>query len=121
MVASVASVPIEASSNMSVDGGVVTGAEFDILFTGALSDSRGGYFWLERPDGTRMALLRSDGNAEIPMGYDLGVDDAMMLDDGLSGDTSRLLLPPDIEPGPYRLCTANSLGDDCTEIDVLAI
>jgi len=43
-----------------------------------------------------------------------------MLDDGLSGETSRLLLPPDIEPGPYWLCTANSVGDDCTEFDVQA-
>ncbi len=112
------SIPDDSSTNMSVGGALLVGAEFDVSFTGSLRDSRGGYFWLQHLDGTRLALLRSDGNSEIPMGYDLNVVDAMMLADGLSGERSTLVLPPQLLPGPYRLCTANSATDHCIDVDV---
>jgi hypothetical protein len=93
---------------MSVDGPLIVGAEFEVSFEGSLRRIRGGYFWLQELDGTRVALLRSDGNPEIPMSYNIDVATADMLDDGLSGESSMLILPPQIEPGPYLLCTANS-------------
>lgn len=108
------------SSDMSVDGPLVIGAEFEVSFEGSLRRSRGGYFWLQELDGTRLALLRSDGNSEIPMSYNIDVASAGMLDDGLSGESSMLVLPPQIEPGPYLLCTANSADDVCIEVDVQA-
>jgi len=106
------------SSDMSVDGPLTVGAEFEVSFDGSLRRSRGGYFWLQEIDGTRVALLRSDGNPEIPMSYNVDVASADMLDDGLSGESSMLVLPPQIEPGPYLLCTANSADDVCIEVDV---
>lgn len=108
------------SSEMSVDGALIVGADFEISFAGSLRESRGGYFWLQKPDGTPVALLRSDGNPEIPMSYNLDVANAGMLDDGLSGESSMLVLPSQIEPGQYRLCTANSADDVCIDVDVLA-
>jgi hypothetical protein len=109
------------SSEMSVDGPIIVGAEFEVSFEGSLRRIRGGYFWLQELDGTRVALLRSDGNSEIPMSYNLDVANAgMLLADGLSGESSMLVLPPQIEPGPYLLCTANSVDEVCIELDVQA-
>ena len=107
------------TSDMSVEGPLIVGADFEISFAGSLSESRGGYFWLQELDGTPVALLRSDGNPEIPMSYSLDVANAGMRDDGLSGEWSMLVLPPQIQPGQYRLCTANSADDVCIEVDVL--
>ena len=107
------------SSDMSVDGALIVGADFQISFTGSLRESRGGYFWLQELDGTPVALLRSDGNPEIPMSYSLDIANPGMADDGLSGEWSMLVLPPRIEPGQYRLCTANSADDVCIEVGVL--
>jgi hypothetical protein len=106
------------SSDMSVHGPLVVGAESEVSFDGSLRRSRGGYFWIQELDGTRVALLRSDGNPEIPMSYSIDVASAEMLDDGLSGESSMLVLPPQIEPGPYLLCTANSADDVCIDVDV---
>jgi hypothetical protein len=36
-----------------------------------------------------------------------------MLDDGLSGDTSTFVLPPELAAGRYLLCTANSEPNQC--------
>ncbi len=109
-----------AAQQMSVDDALVAGDEFDLSFTGALRENRGGYFWLQEPNGVRKALLRSDGNPDIPMSYDLNLADASMLDDALSGETSKLVLPPDINPGLYRLCTANSATDVCIDINIVS-
>ena len=109
----------DSAPEMSVDGALVVGAEFRVSFTGSLRESRGGYFWLEELDGTQVALLRSDGNPEIPMSYELDVANAGTLDDALSGESSTLLLPPQIEPGQYHLCTANSSTDVCIEVEIL--
>lgn len=109
-----------ASSDMSVNGPLVVGAEFEVSFDGSLRRSRGGYFWIRELDGTRLALLRSDGNPEIPMSYNIDVASADMLDDELSGESSILVLPPQIDPGTYLLCTANSADEVCIEVDVQA-
>ena len=106
------------SADMSVNGPLAVGAEFEVSFRGSLRENRGGYFWLQKLDGTRVALLRSDGNPEIPMTYSLDLANVGMLDDGLSGESSMLVLPPAIEPGQYQLCTANSADDVCIEVDV---
>jgi hypothetical protein len=78
---------------------------------------RGGYLWLQTADGERLALLRCDGNAEIPMGYDLDPN-AEILDDGISGNTSTFILPPELDDGTYTVCTANSLPNGCVEVVV---
>lgn len=99
-------------------GVVRRGEPFQIKFTGRLVSSRGGYFWVQR-SGKQIALLRSDGNDEIPMGYETKKGDWEMLDDALSGETSNVILPPDLAGGDYELCTANSVVSACTPINVV--
>jgi hypothetical protein len=107
-------------STLSVDGVLRTGEEFEVSFTGELRELRGGYLWVQRVDDAPVALLRSDGNPEIPMGYAVDATEFEMLDDGLSGATSRFLLPPDLAAGRYKLCTANSVPDICVEVEIHA-
>ena len=89
-----------------------------MTFTGRLRDQRGGYLWLRTATGTDIALLRSDGNPEIPVGYTLDTAASEMLDDGLSGDSSTFVIPPSIALGQYLLCTANSGPEECTPVEV---
>ena len=107
------------AAEFSVDRALRPGETFDVSFTGGLRELRGGYLWLRLPDGTDVALLRSDGNPEIPMGYDTDLSVAEMLDDGLSGDTSTFVLPPELAAGRYLLCTANSETNQCITVDLL--
>ena len=87
-------------------------------FAGRLQELRGGYLWVKDTDGTPVALLRGDGNPEIRVGYELDVTDAIMLDDGLTGETSTFVFPTELSPGDYTLCTANSGAEDCVAIRV---
>jgi hypothetical protein len=107
------------AAEFSVDRALRPGETFDVSFTGGLRELRGGYLWLRLPDGTDVALLRSDGNPEIPMGYVTDPSVAEMLDDGLSGDTSTFVLPPELAAGRYLLCTANSEPNQCITVDLL--
>jgi hypothetical protein len=104
---------------LSVDGTLNAGELFGVSFFGPLRTLRGGYLWLQTADGERVALLRGDGNAEIPMGYDLDLN-AVILDDGISGNTSTFIRPPELDDGIYTLCTANSLPAGCVEVVVAA-
>ena len=99
----------------SVD--VHPGETFAVHFGGTLTRSHGGYLWLERPTGTRVALLRSDGNPQIPMGYQLDMDKAAMLDDAIMVPTSNFLVPL-VPTGAYQLCTANSGSPICAAINI---
>jgi hypothetical protein len=108
------------SLNMAVEDALVPGQKFHVRFDGRLRDSRGGYFWLNSPSGAPLALLRSDGNPEIPIGYSRDVTHATMLADGLSGERSTLILPPDLAPGSYALCTADSGQEECLDVRVQA-
>ncbi len=101
---------------LSVQGPLRSGEEFIVSFSGPLQTSRGGYLWLETVDGSRVALLRSDGNPDIPMGYELDPTKQEQLDDAISGATSTFVLPPNLTAGPYVLCTANSRPDACAEV-----
>lgn len=107
-------------STLTVDGVLRAGEVFEVSFTGQLGDLRGGYLWVQGLDGAPVALLRSDGNPEIPMGYTVDAAEFEMLDDGLSGETSKFLLPPDLGTGRYKLCTANSVPEACVEVEVRA-
>ena len=79
-----------------------------MTFTGRLRDQRGGYLWLRTATGTDIALLRSDGNPEIPVGYTLDTAASEMLDDGLSGDSSTFVIP---RPSPSaNICSARRRG-----------
>ncbi len=81
------------SALMTVDQQVVAGPTFAVSFTGRLSTTRGGYLFVKDMEGVSVALLRSDGNSEIPMGYELDPDKFGMLDDGLFGTSSTFPLP----------------------------
>jgi hypothetical protein len=107
-------------ATVTVDGVLRAGEEFEVSFTGKLRELRGGYLWVQGLDDAPVALLRSDGNSEIPMGYVVDATEFEMLDDGLSGETSRFVLPPDLAAGRYQLCTANSLPDVCVEVEIRA-
>ena len=107
-------------STLAVDGVLRAGEEFEVSFTGELRELRGGYLWVQELDDVRVALLRGDGNPEIPMGYAVDATEFEMLDDGLSGENSRFLLPPDLGAGRYKLCTANSVPDVCVEVEIRA-
>jgi hypothetical protein len=107
-------------STLTVGGVLRAGEEFEVSFTGELRELRGGYLWVQGLDDSRVALLRSDGNPEIPMGYAVDATEFEMLDDGLSGETSRFLLPPDLAAGRYKLCTANSVPGVCVEVEIRA-
>lgn len=103
---------------LSVQGPLRSGEEFIVSFSGPLQTLRGGYLWLGTVDGSRVALLRGDGNPEIPMGYELDPTRQEQLDDGITGATSTFVLPPNLTAGPYVLCTANSRPDACAEVVV---
>ncbi len=106
---------------MTVDQQIVAGQPFAVSFTGRLSTTRGGYLFVKDMEGVSVALLRSDGNSEIPMGYELDPDRFGMLDDGLSGTSSTFRFPPELPAGTYVLCTANSLpSEECVSVEVSA-
>jgi hypothetical protein len=107
------------AAEFSVDRALRPGETFDVSFTGGLRELRGGQLWLRLPDGTDVALLRSDGNPEVPMGYDTDPSVAEMLDDGLSGNTSTFVRPPELAAGRYLLCTTNSEPNQCITVDLL--
>lgn len=93
-------------------------AEFDA------QSLRGGYFLLSCWLGDRWAeptfLLESDANGSTPT-VQLLVDEpaAEILDYGIEGPgPDGLMLPASIEPGLWRLCTANSLNDLCVQLVV---
>ena len=106
---------------MRVDDQIVAGQTFVVAFTGQLSTLRGGYLIVKDVEGVSVALLRSDGNSEIPMGYELDPDRFDMLADGLSGPSSRFLFPPELPAGAYVLCTANSSSpEECMSVKASA-
>ena len=98
----------------------MVGAEFEVSFEGSLRRVRGGYFWIQEVDGAPVALLRSDGNPEIPMSYDIDVANAGMLDDGLSGESSTLVSHHRSSQGCITCAPRNSPEDVCIEVDVRA-
>ena len=114
-VASVTTPPtptMAASELMAVNGRIVLGQQFTVAFSGRLRDLRGGYLVVRDVDGATVATLRSDGNTEIPMGYQLGPE-SEMLDDGLSGEQATFIFPAELSPGQYTLCTGNSGDEEC--------
>lgn len=109
-----------SSALMQVEDDIVAGQTFAVSFTGQLRESRGGYLFVDDASGETVALLRSDGNSEIPMGYELDPDRWEMLDDGLSGASSMFVFPPELPAGTYELCTANSLMEECISVEVVS-
>lgn len=103
---------------MRVDQPIVAGQPFPVSFAGQLSEHRGGYLFVKDTGGTTVALLRSDGNPEIPMGYELDPLVWGMLDDALSGAASTFVFPSELAAGRYTLCTANSGPEECVQVQV---
>ncbi len=115
---SASSVP--SSALMRIDQEVIVGQTFVVSFSGRLRGIRGGYLFVDDAGGEPAALLRSDGNSEIPMGYELDPARWGMLDDGLSGASSTFLFPPELPAGTYVLCTANSDPEECISVEVVS-
>ncbi len=113
-----ASIDVDVLPSLGVDGPLRAGEVFEVTFTGRLTSIRGGYVWV-RKSGENRALLRSDGNPEIPMGFEEDSAKFMMLDDGISGATSHFLLPPTLKSGEYELCTANYVPETCLAVEVV--
>lgn len=107
------------SLHMGIDQPIVAGQPFQVFFTGQLSKARGGYLFVKDTSGTKVGLLRSDGNPQIPMGYELDPARWDMLADSLSGNESTFVFPPELRAGGYTLCTANSGPEDCTQVEVI--
>ena len=105
------------SSLMSVGGPIVAGDAFVVAFSGRLRQVRGGYMSVSDSNGRTVASLRSDGNPQIPMAYQLG-SRSDMLADGLSGDQSTFIFPSELSAGRYTLCTTNSGPTQCVSVVV---
>lgn len=79
-------------------------------------DERVGGEWVTR------YLMTSDGNGDEP--FTVSVDQAEgygVPDVGVGGSgPDRVVLPPDVPPGAYRICTANAGEDFCAPIDIRA-
>lgn len=110
---------VPASTLMSVESPIIVGRTFVVQFSGRLAEIRGGYLSVADDTGAVVASLRSDGNSEIPMGYVLG-SKSEHLDDGLSGEQSTFIFPPELPAGSYTLCTTNSGPTECVPVVVQA-
>jgi hypothetical protein len=92
-------------------------ASFDEL------NSRGGYFTLERWENERWSdpvfLLESDALVGSPEVRPAGRME--MMDYGVEGvGPDGLVMPDQIEPGYWRLCTANAADHACVQLVVTA-
>ncbi len=105
------------STLMSVESPIIAGRTFVAHFSGRLAEIRGGYLSVTDATGAVVASLRSDGNSEIPMAYVLG-SKLDHLDDGLSGEQSTFIFPPELPAGSYTLCTTNSGPTECVPVAV---
>lgn len=103
------------------DDRVKPGGTFEVTFSGSMSDARGGSFELRNSSGVGVALLRSDGNPEVPIGYETDPSRFEALADKLSGPgPATLLLPPTISAGEYTVCPFTSLdtSSSCIVIQI---
>lgn len=97
-------------------GGVFT-AEFDE------SNRRGGYFFLYQWDGSSWGepvhLLQSDANGGNASSTPIGEGGEDIADYGVEGaGPDGLILPSDLSPGYWRLCTANAANEACVQFQV---
>ena len=68
----------------------------------------------------RRHLLISDANGGRPMWFTLGDADVAVEAVGIGGPgPDRVPIPEGIEPGAYRICTANAGENICTPIEVV--
>ena len=109
------------SGEMSSDVDVVErGHEVNLSFAGSLAELRGGYFLLIAESGERVAGLWSDRNEEGVPGFTLDLDNFEILAFGVTGPgPDRVLIPEEIEPGQYQICTANSDPESCVAVTIL--
>jgi hypothetical protein len=77
-------------------------------------DQRVGDEWVAR------YWLTSDGNGGRPVSVPVGTEGYGTTDVGVGGrGPDHVMLPPDVAPGNYRICTANAGSDFCAPIEVV--
>lgn len=92
----------------------------EIAATFGETNSRGGFFFLFQWDGSEWGepiyLLESDANGRRPSSIRVG-EGGDMADYGVEGPgPDRLVLPSDLEPGYWWLCTANARDRACAPL-----
>lgn len=105
---------------MSIDPqSVSSGSEIAVRYDGRLAKNRGGYFYLVNSAGERIAGLWTDKDERGEAGYTTELEEFEILDFSVSGTgPDILLIPTELAPGRYRLCTANSAPDVCATVNV---
>lgn len=99
---------------------VEVGGTVNVAFSGSLGVRHGGYLYLIDEIGETVAGMRSDGNGEEPEAT-LDVANFEILDYAVSGPgPDRVLIPAELQPGRYVLCTANSRPEACAVLNVTA-
>jgi hypothetical protein len=84
-----------------------------------MAELRSPYYLLRNRDGLTVALLRSDGNPEVPMGYQTNPSKFEALTDALVGPgPNALQLPPTIPGGDYTLCEYTNIRRRCVPLTV---
>jgi hypothetical protein len=99
---------------------VVVGAQANVTFSGSLSVRHGGYFHLVDAVGEIVAGLRSNGRGDEPAAT-LDVANFEILDYAVTGPgPDVVVIPAELQPGRYDLCTANSTPETCVTLNVTA-
>jgi len=116
------------SSTRTVDGlltvtpaEVAAGGTVEATFSGDLANDRGGYFYLNNSTGNPVAVLWTDKDEERGgAGSSTQINETVILDYAIvDPDPDTLILPTEVQPGRYQLCTANSIPRTCTEIEIV--
>ena len=85
---------------------------------------RGLLFDLERGEGERWEIvyhLVSTGNGDPPAFFRPTDEGPAVPDVGVAGrGPDRVVIPPDVAPGSYRICADNAAESFCTLIEIVA-
>jgi hypothetical protein len=105
---------------MSADPEIVpSSGTVELVFSGELATLHGGYFVLVDQSGREVAGLWSDQIEEGIPGYTTDLATFEILDFGVLGPgPDHVVLPPDLPPGTYQICTENSRPERCASITI---
>lgn len=95
------------------------GEQISMFFRGSLADGRGGFYRLEDNSRQLVAGMWSNTGEFDKPGFTLDIDAFVILDYAVFGPgPDQLLLPVEVAPGDYQLCTANSRPETCLPITI---